>query len=479
MQTAHEIVSMMRDVAPAGRERLSPASQRRLRDLTGSLAAVRPGARQEHARFLATGQRSMDLPSAELDAWLRGRRVLVTGGTGCIGSALMALIARRCPGRLVSVSRGVTGGRARCAGADYAQADIRDPRGLAAVFGEVRPDVVFHVAAQRDPGLAERDVHRTVTTNVFGTRNLIAAAAGSGVSQVVCASTGKALRPYSPDVYTASKRAGEWLLSRAAARGGRAYSAGRFTHIMDNSIIYAKLLRWCEGGVIRLHNPDIAFYVQSALEAAQLLLLAGLGADPGALRVHAITDLGWPVNLLDLALGVRERSGSCAPVYFSGYDRGYESQPFPGLYDPLTAGEVSPLLSGFEANLAERAPGGMADVFPLRTAPASAPDERLRALEEVCGRTREPAQVRAALDELSWSLLDATLGAVPRQALVRTAQLTAPHEDSLSPEHERMLDAIRRHAGPVNLRWREFPGSRAPAGQLVSADGERARRAIS
>ena len=97
---------------------------------------------------------------------------------------------------------------------------------------------------------------------------------------MVCASTGKALRPYSADVYTASKRAAEWLLARAAARAGARYSAARFTHVVDNSIVHARLLDWCEGGVLRLHSADIAFYAQSALESAQLLLAAGLAARP-------------------------------------------------------------------------------------------------------------------------------------------------------------------------------------------------------
>ncbi len=330
--------------------------------------------------------------------------------------------------------------------AEYARADVRDRGRLAAIFDDVRPDVVFHVAAQRDPGLAEHEVHRTVTTNALGTRNVISAAAEFGVPEVVCASTGKALRPYSPDVYTASKRVAEWLLSQAAARGGASYSAARFTHVVDNSIIYARLLEWCEGGVIRLHSSDIVFYVQSALESAQLMLGAGLGARPGALRVHAITDLGWPVSLLDVALGALARTGSAAPIYFSGYDRGYEAAPFPGLYDPLTAGDVSPLLSAFEAPRAGRAWSPAADAFPLEVASSPALDERMLALEDACARTQEPRTVRAALDDLSWSLLDATLEVVPREVLARAAKLTAPHRTGLSPEHQRMLTAIERHA---------------------------------
>ena len=450
MHTAPEIIGRMRDAVPAGRRRLDNAALRQLRDLTQTLLASKPDAQHEHQRFLAIGQRSIGLPTGDLDGWLRDKTLLVTGGTGCVGSTLMAQVAGFCPKRLVSVSRGSARGWPRIGQAEYARADVRDRGRLGAIFDDVRPDVVFHVAAQRDPGLAEHEVHRTVTTNVLGTRNVIGAAAESGAAEVVCASTGKALRPYSPDVYTASKRVAEWLLSQAAARGGASYSAARFTHVVDNSIIYARLLEWCEGGMIRLHSPDITFYAQSALESAQLMLGAGVGswreAGPGSLRVHAITDLGWPVSLLDVALGVLARTGSAAPIYFSGYDRGYEAAPFPGLYDPLTAGDVSPLLSAFEAPRAGPAWSPAADAFALEVASSPALDEGMLALEDACARTREPGAVRAALDDLSWSLLDATLEVVPREVLARAARLTAPHRIGLNAEHQRMLTAIERHA---------------------------------
>jgi FlaA1/EpsC-like NDP-sugar epimerase len=349
VQTASEIIAVMRDAVPPGKETLNAAETHRLRLLTRALLAARSDAQREYGRFLAHSQRSLAVPGSDLNRWLRGKTVLITGGTGCIGSKLMTEVYRQCPGRLVSVSRGSTSRWVRLGGAECVTADIRDRASLTAVFNDVRPDVVFHVAAQRDPGLAEHEVKRTVTTNVLGTRNVIAAATEFEVPQVVCASTGKALRPYSPDVYTASKRIAEWLLAQAAERGGTAYSAARYTHVVDNSIICQRLVDWCSGGVIRLHGADIAFYIQSALESAQLLLGAGLGARPGALWVHASTDLGWPISLLDLALGVLARAGSPTPIYFSGYDRGYESMSFPGLYDPLTAGDVSPLLSAFEA----------------------------------------------------------------------------------------------------------------------------------
>jgi nucleoside-diphosphate-sugar epimerase len=444
--TVPEIISAMREAAPPGQHQLDDDVLGELRSLTQALIAARPDAGEEYARFLALGQRAMAVPEAELAAWLGGATVLVTGGTGCVGSALMAQAARWRPRRLVSVSRGLTSGWPQAAGAQYARADIRDPRGLAAVFHEVRPDVVFHLAAQRDPGLAEDEVHRTVTTNVLGTRQVICAAEEYGVRDVVFASTGKALRPYSREVYTASKRAAEWLLAGAAVRGRARYSAARFTHVVDNSIIGQRLLGWSDGGVIRLHGADIMFYAQSALESAQLLLCAGLGARRGGLWAHALTDLGWPVSLLDLALGVLARTGSEAPVYFSGYDPGYESMPFPGLYDPNTAGEVSPLLSAFEAAGAQPAAGPAIDAFPVRFAFGPQPDAPLRALQDACV-TGEPAAVRAALDTLSWGLLDAMLKAAPRETLVRVAGLTAPFESELSPAYRRILAAVRLQAG--------------------------------
>ena len=287
--TFHEIIAAMRAAVPPGQEELDAVSVRRLRDQTRTLMAAKADAEDEHARFVAVRQRSLCLPKESLNNWLRDATVVVTGGTGCIGSVLMAQIAERSPARLVSLSRGVTGGPPGIERAEYRNADVCDRAAVAAVIGEVKPDVVFHVAAQRSPALAETQVHRTVTTNVLGTRNVVEAAAEAGVPQVVCASTGKALRPYSPDVYTASKRAAEWLISRAATTGGTRYSAARFTHVTDNSIVYRRLQRWADGGVVRLHSPDIVFYAQSALESAQLLLIAGLGASPGEFRICAIT----------------------------------------------------------------------------------------------------------------------------------------------------------------------------------------------
>ena len=73
----------------------------------------------------------------------------------------------------------------------------------------------------------------------------------------------------------------------------------------------------------------------------------------------------------------------------------------------------------------------------------------LAALDCVCGRTREAAPVRAALDELSWSLLDAALGAVPRTALDRSAKFICHHEEAMTPAHRRITRAIRDHASPA------------------------------
>ncbi|HEX6449402.1 MAG TPA: NAD-dependent epimerase/dehydratase family protein [Trebonia sp.] len=505
------IIEAMRRTVPPGRARLGDTDVSALRDLTAALMSARPEAVSEYQRFLAVADRGLCLPEEQVTAKLRDATVLITGGTGCIGSALMRQIAARRPARLVSVSRGVTQAAVPQDGAEYLTVDVTDRGAIERVVADVKPDIVFHLAAQRSPGLAETEVRRTASTNVLGVRNILAAASGAGARQVVLASTGKALRPYSPEVYTASKRAAEWIGVAAAANGEVTCSAARFTHVIDNSIIHGRLLDWSRSGVpvgnappvatpegtvglprrgmegeqpgsgrggtvgpprggmggaeppmsrggvggiappevkaIRLHSADIAFYVQSALESAQLLLIAMLGAVPGEFRVHAIADLGWPVSLLDVALGTLAAAGSLTPVYISGYDPGYEEVPFPGLYDPATAGDVSPLLNAFEAAALTAKPCPMVDTFTMEMVADPAAPKLLAGLESAFDRGLCDAEIRQALDDLSWSLLDATLAAADPAVLARSARLTRLHEKAMSPVHLRVTRAINAHAG--------------------------------
>jgi nucleoside-diphosphate-sugar epimerase len=444
--TVTEIILAMRQAAPAGQDHLDDAAVAELQGLTKALMAARPEALEERRRFVSIRDRCLALDESELRAWLGGKTVLVTGGTGCIGTILLGELARLEPSRLVSVSRGLTNGRPRHAAVDYRQADVTNRASLAAVVDDARPDVVFHLAAQRDPGLAELEVHRTISTNIFGTRNLAAVAAEFGVRDVVCATSGKALRPYSREVYTAAKRSAEWILARIAARSDLRIAAVRFTHVVDNSIVDERLTSWAQSGVVRLHDPGTMFYAQSALESAQLMLRAGLGGRPGALRIYTINDLGWPIGLLDLALGTLLEAGSASPIYFSGHDPGYETVAFPGLYDPATAGEVSPLLSAFEAINTEQDPRCGVDACTAAFDLDLVPDERLAALEQACLAGTDPAPLRQALDDLCWSMLDATLAALPREVVVKAAQLTEPYQARLTCDHSRMLAAIQHYA---------------------------------
>jgi NAD(P)-dependent dehydrogenase (short-subunit alcohol dehydrogenase family) len=455
MHTAGSVLSELCAAVPKGRTELDEEDIRILSKLTRQLVVERTGAPAEYQRFLEISRRTIALPEPETRAWLHGRTVLITGGTGCIGSILAGQVLGFGPKRLVCLSRGETEPRQPVPGVEYLHGDIRDRASLSRLFGEVRPDVVFHLAAQRQPGLAETEVHRTLTTNVFGTRNVLAAAAEFEVPDTVVTSTGKALRPYSPDVYAASKRVAEWIAARAAAepaarlggRGARKISAVRFTHVADNSIIAGRLRRWCEDGVIRLHGAEIEFYVQSGAEAAQLLIAGGLGAGENVLRINALRDLDWPVSLLDLTLGMIGQTGSDSPVYISGYEDGYEQSPFPALYDPATAGDVSPLINAFEAPATGPSLCGQVDSFD---APAPSDDAevlaRLELLEEACARTEDPEVLRPVFEDVCLALLDATIRDLPKPALNRALRFTARSATPIDPAHNPLIDALRRWA---------------------------------
>uniref|UniRef100_UPI003B3ADDB7 NAD-dependent epimerase/dehydratase family protein n=1 Tax=Nakamurella sp. TaxID=1869182 RepID=UPI003B3ADDB7 len=352
--------------APADRtvdRPLDPDALRRMRSATRAVLDDRAGAaRAEVERFRATGSRMLDIDQDRVRQAHAGRTVLVTGGTGCIGSVLVRLLRENGAARVVSISRGRTVGWPRTEGVEYRRLDVRQRDAVRDLMAELRPDIVYHVAAQHDPGLAEQFVARTVSTNVTGTVNVVDACRSVGGMHLAFASTGKALRPFSRDVYAGSKKISEWIMRNGVADTGAGAdltgSAVRFTHIVDNSIIHRRLRDWCAGdAVVRLHDAGTMFYVQSALEAAQLLMGSVLDAAPDRLGLDAITDLGWPVSLLDLAVGVIAETGSSSAIHVCGHDPGYERSPYPALYDPLASGERSPLFSSFEVADLVDAPG--------------------------------------------------------------------------------------------------------------------------
>lgn len=424
-----DAVAALVAAAPSG-DPLDPAALRRMRSATRAVLVDRAGsARAEIERFRATGSRLLDIDQDRVRQAHAGRTVLVTGGTGCIGSVLVRLLRDNGAARVVSISRGRTVGWPRTEGVEYRRLDVRQRDAVRDLVAQLRPDIVYHVAAQHDPGLAEQLVAGTVSTNVTGTVNVVDACRSVGGMHLAFASTGKALRPFSRDVYAGSKKISEWVMRNGLAAGGSGTdltgSAVRFTHIVDNSIIHRRLRDWCaEDAVIRLHDAGTMFYVQSALEAAQLLMGSVLDAAPDRLGLDAITDLGWPVSLLDLAVGVIAETGSSSPIHVCGHDPGYERSPYPALYDPLASGERSPLFSSFEVADLLDAPG-CASVDRLRLRPLAdrAAQDGLSALTAAALRGRPPCEIRATLWSTLWSMLAATLRRLPAAALDRQAQL--------------------------------------------------------
>jgi hypothetical protein len=441
-----QIIAAIKEIAPPGIKEPDAFVIRKLSDQTARLHEALPYSAEEYIRFTTIQKRELDVPLDELEAWLSGRVVVVTGGTGCIGSVLLEQIRCFSPKRLVSVSRGSRKPWRTVRGVEYAYADVCDEAALRGTLTHHDPSVIFHCAAQRDPGQAEIQVTRTVATNLLGADNVIAAAVCLGVSHLIYASTGKTLRYYTPDIYAASKKAAESLISLRAPASEISYSAGRFTHVVDNSLIIQYLRKWCDEGLLRLHDPYIAFYVQSAIESAQLLLCAGLASTRGSFRISAIRDLGIPVDLLRLALGAAASWNPRAAIWFCGFGKGYEEAPYPGLYDPQLSGDVSPLISGLEARDAEPGFSDQIDTFCPRVGHSERLTEKYAILLNSCRESENDETIQKLLDEFSWDLLEVIFQSVPVPALQRTLALIQPGM-KLDPESQRIYDAIRRSAG--------------------------------
>ncbi|MEN3309003.1 MAG: hypothetical protein V7603_5205 [Micromonosporaceae bacterium] len=447
MSPSEQLIRQIQREAPPRQGLLGEPLRSRLTELTAQLLATYPDSRRELEYYLAIRERTIPLAEREVMAGVAGGTVVVTGGSGCVGTALLRQLSGLAPARLISLA--TTPPARPVPGVEYVHLDVRGYRDIERFFRCHRPDLVFHLAAQRDPGLAERQVTRTACTNVLGTHNVVWAAERVGVRRVVYASTGKAIRPYTADVYASSKRVGEWVMARAAARGATACSAVRFTHVVDNSIILDRLVRWCrERDVVRLHAADTVFYAQSARESARLMLVAAVAPDDGVCRLHMIRDLGWPVNLLALALGVMSGQDAVAPLYVAGHDPGYEEQPYPGLFDPAVAGDVSPLMNTMEADRVEGAASPAVDAVAVSAPEVPRLDTCLRQLADP-GAVGSECAARQVLDESAYELLVATVRATPRAVVNRVVRLTEAHRGTMREEHLRIDDVFRQFSALI------------------------------
>jgi FlaA1/EpsC-like NDP-sugar epimerase len=258
---------------------------------------------------------------------IAGKRVLVTGGGGSIGSELCRQILRFEPSELLVLGHGENSifeicaqlnqqlaqlSQARRTGTQPAPrihaiiADIRFPDRVWAVFGQYKPEIVFHAAAHKHVPLMEDNPTEAVSNNVLGTRNLLDAAVMTGVEQFVMISTDKAVRPKS--VMGASKRAAELLVHQTAWDVGRPYVAVRFGNVLGSrgSVLQTFKQQIAIGGPITITHPDMKRYFMTIPEAVQLVLQAAVLGKGGEVFM---LDMGEPVKIVNLAEDLIELSG--------------------------------------------------------------------------------------------------------------------------------------------------------------------------
>ncbi len=236
-----------------------------------------------------------------LESMVRGRRVLVTGGGGSIGSEIARQLALYGPARLVLVDRDEThlfdAVAEIAAPCEQVLLDVRDGQGVERLFAEVRPEIVYHAAANKHVPLLEGHPCEAVTTNVLGTRNVALAAREHGVGAFVLISTDKAVNPTS--VMGASKRVCEQIVLHAAPVDA-AWCAVRFGNVLGSrgSVVPSFVRQIRRGGPVTVTHPDMTRYFMSISEAVQLVLQAGALARG---REVFVLDMGDPVHILDLA----------------------------------------------------------------------------------------------------------------------------------------------------------------------------------
>jgi FlaA1/EpsC-like NDP-sugar epimerase len=246
---------------------------------------------------------------------LEGKRILVTGAGGSIGSELSRQIARRKPAELVLLGHGENSIFEIILELQSSYpnlklipviADVRNAQRLDLVFKTHQPQIVFHAAAHKHVPLMEANPVEAITNNVLGTRNIVQAALDHKVGRFVLISTDKAVRPSS--IYGATKRLAEMVVLDAARQYQRAFTVVRFGNVLGSrgSIIPIFKNQIANGGPITITHPDMARFFMTIPEAVYLVLQASSMQNGGEVFV---LNMGESVRILDLAEDLIKLSG--------------------------------------------------------------------------------------------------------------------------------------------------------------------------
>ncbi|MCB9433779.1 MAG: polysaccharide biosynthesis protein [Ardenticatenaceae bacterium] len=245
-----------------------------------------------------------------------GKRVLVTGGGGSIGSELCRQLLYCGPSELLILGHGENSvfeiyhelNRIGLHGPKLTPliADVRFGDRIMALFKQHRPQLVFHAAAHKHVPLMEQNPAEAITNNTLGTQNVVAAALAVNVERFVMISTDKAVNPTS--VMGASKRSAELLVHRAAGESKRPFVTVRFGNVLGSrgSVVLTFKKQIEMGGPITITHPDIERYFMTIPEAVQLVLQSSVLGTGGEVFV---LDMGQPVKIIDLARDLIRLSG--------------------------------------------------------------------------------------------------------------------------------------------------------------------------
>lgn len=274
------------------------------------------------------GRHPVDTEMDSIAHYVAGKRILVTGAGGSIGSELCRQLWRFSPAEVLMLDRDESGlhgtqmsvfGHGLLDTNDVILADIRDKEALAGILIHRQPDVVFHAAALKHLPMLEQYPEEAWKTNVLGTLNVLEACRAAGVRTLVNISTDKAADPTS--FLGRSKRIAEQLTAWMAQDTGLRYLSVRFGNVIGSrgSMLPTFLAQIEAGGPVTVTDPEVTRYFMTIPEACQLVVQAAAIGRPGEVL---ILDMGQPIRILDVAERMIAMSGKKIDISFTGLRHG-------------------------------------------------------------------------------------------------------------------------------------------------------------